>query len=77
MNVALFASAWIETVFYPRANLYDLVALFASAWIETGLGTRENAYTTVALFASAWIETPVVKCISEEQSRRALRERVD
>jgi len=34
-NVALFASAWIETILPAALRSTFFVALFASAWIET------------------------------------------
>ena len=34
-NVALFASAWIETIDVNHRFQFFYVALFASAWIET------------------------------------------
>ncbi len=55
--VALFTSAWIETLISEKALPAATVALFTSAWIETKLIFLGNADIFVALFTSAWIET--------------------
>ncbi len=56
-SVALFASAWIETLSTLNKDYGLYVALFASAWIETIKNICVRVFRFVALFASAWIET--------------------
>ena len=42
--VALFVSAWIETLLFCSADAAQLVALFVSAWIETKVSTENEIY---------------------------------
>ena len=58
--VALFTSAWIETVKVWCMSPVWPVALFTSAWIETRYWLRWFNRWRVALFTSAWIETPLI-----------------
>ena len=75
--VALFVSAWIETVEETSAVTGKRsVALFVSAWIETKKSVIFLKFHRVALFVSAWIETDP-DLMPEYSICRTLRECVD
>ena len=74
--VALFVSAWIETVMMIIYGNLVRVALFVSAWIETSAVNPLTAGWSVALFVSAWIETNLLYGGGMSVSR-TLRECVD
>ena len=59
-RVALFVSAWIETLLLYAAEPNHQVALFVSAWIETEIMYILLLESLVALFVSAWIETILI-----------------
>ena len=70
-QVALFTSAWIETLLSPREWVVVIVALFTSAWIETGVMNVISKCNASRSSRARGLK-PTVAAISQKPHRVAL-----